>query len=670
LADRLHPPSGAGRRPTWVRATCLASLDMRPGLPSCLALSLLLSLAGSACDEFDAPPSAGTTGQTVHSHEVEEPTSSGRLWAMLINGGGSPERNYQSHLLHVSALVDLLKSAGVPQERTAVFASDGPDPAADLAVRDPEPERNFWLIEGLPAGSALAEKTYLENSHVDGVDLRPATATAIASWLGNSAAAMRAGDTLLVYVTDHGSKNRDDTSNNAIVLWHESLSVAELRTMLAGLPTGVRVVMLMSQCFSGSFAYAAYADGGRGEPTGNTCGYFSSTPERMAYGCYPENRGKGNVGHSFRFIEALRAFDSFAKAEDWVDLTDRTPDVPNRTSDHYLSRLVTRAAAGLGLDRDSFIDRLLEQAWLDEAHYRDLFARIDEMGKAFGAFGPRSVAELDRRISNLPDLSRDLQSYARRWGNALLNLKRENFMRFLQAQPHWREYVAPSFLATLDGAERDRIRGWLLEDLGAFTDADTETRRRLDLLRKMQKEAEKAHYRMEVRLGAALRIRALLERIAGLVYLDRHADEDDVAAFERLEACEDLTLGRHRLIPLPRPRPPQPFPPLGDELELLAAVLPGWLGVDYAPADPRVRRTYDLGDGAVVVTRVYPGSPAARGGIRVGDVLVGAPGEVFAERNQIREWIMTSIVDEVRELEILRDGELLTVELRMGSPPA
>ena len=55
---------------------------------------------------------------------------------------------------------------------------------------------------------------------------------------------------------------------------------------------------------------------------------FSSTPDRPAYGCYPENRGKDNVGHSFHFLEALARDRDLPAAHAEVLFTDRTPDVP------------------------------------------------------------------------------------------------------------------------------------------------------------------------------------------------------------------------------------------------------------------------------------------------------------------------------------------------------
>ena len=58
-----------------------------------------------------------------------------RLHVLVINGGGRPPQNFQSHLLHVRQLVEFLDAVGVRREQVAIFNADGADPAADVAVR-------------------------------------------------------------------------------------------------------------------------------------------------------------------------------------------------------------------------------------------------------------------------------------------------------------------------------------------------------------------------------------------------------------------------------------------------------------------------------------------------------------------------------------------------------
>ncbi len=589
---------------------------------------------------------------------------------MLINGGSNKARNYQSHLLHVRELVGVLLGAGLDKRDIAVFASDGPDPAPDLAVRDLQPERRFWLIEGLSAGARLSTKVRYVSSELPELPLRPAKKSTLRLWFETEGASMRAGDTLLLYVTDHGKKNKSNLSNNAIVLWGEDLLVTELAAMLATLPRGVRVVALMSQCFSGAFANLMHERNRVTAPSGNVCGYFSSTANRQAYGCYPENRGKENVGHSFHFIEALRLLGSFTDAHARVLLSDRTPDVPLRTSDYYLEELLDREATRRGIGVDDLIDGLLEQAWLDELHYRTEFAGIDKIGEAFGSFGPRSLRELSERAGNLPGLAHDLRSHTRRWRTALSELRRENFYRFLEENVFWKEYLRPDFIELLEVEDKRDLSAWLLEDLAAFTASDPSVRHRLRALRTIALEAQAAGYRMEVRLGVVLRMRTLLTRIAGKVYLDRYGSNREREAFEALSECESFRLGKPRRRSARELDLPPPFPPLIDEMHLLAGVLPGWIGIEYGAVNRGTRHYLGLAAGAVAVTRVYPHSPAAEAGIEAGDIILGPPEAYFVERHRIREWTMTSLADQIRALDVLRNGRIRTLRVRVGAAPA
>src|SRR4029450_3337514 len=235
------------------------------------------------------------------------PVDVGRLQVLMINGGGTKSQNYQSHLLHLRGLHDVLQRAGVPGSLISLYVSDGADPTPDVAVREAQPEADFWLLEGSRLAEPLRTPVIYENSVVPGGTLAAATRADIEHWFETTGRTMRSGDTLLVYVTDHGVRNTEDPTNTAITLWGsgERLSVKELTAMLSRLDPGVRVVALMSQCFSGGFAELARARTTGELPDGSTCGYFSSTPDRPAYGCYPENRGRDNVGHSFHFIEGV-----------------------------------------------------------------------------------------------------------------------------------------------------------------------------------------------------------------------------------------------------------------------------------------------------------------------------------------------------------------------------
>jgi hypothetical protein len=210
-------------------------------------------------------------------------------YALLINGGGSPRTNYLSHLHHLQDMVTELTSRGIPAERIDVFSADGEDEKADLAAREPEAKEQ-WLIEGTAAGSMLTQPD-LTNTQWEGVKLRPARLRELRKYFARMSDKLRVGDTLFVFVTDHGKKDDDDPDNGFISLWNESLSVLEFRALLAQLQPGVRVVSVMSQCYSGAFADAMTPLNSQ-VPTGDVCGFYSTLRDRPAYGCYPEGRDR------------------------------------------------------------------------------------------------------------------------------------------------------------------------------------------------------------------------------------------------------------------------------------------------------------------------------------------------------------------------------------------
>ena len=471
--------------------------------------------------------------------------------------------------------------------------------------------------------------------------------------------------TLLLYVTDHGTKNKQDTSNNRITLWgkNESLSVSELQELVGWLDPGVRVVALMSQCYSGAFANLMYTGAAGGAPPGNICGFYSSTAERSAYGCYPENRDKDNVGHSFRFIDALRQTRSFPEAHERVLVSDRTPDVPLRTSNVYLRTILDAAARQRGQEPGEYIDELLREAWRSKGAWGPEIRLLDRIGQAFGYFSPRFLSELHEQSSLLPDVSHQFDSYGRAWSAALHSLAAENLDRFVADHPGWEKRLRDGAVQALDTGDRRALTEALLAELAGYTRTDTETAERLDLLKEKAEACEAARYRMQVRLGVVLRMEELLTSVAGRVHLADHATEAESNAYAALVDCEALTLPGAEASPVP-PVVPDPFPSYAEELKLAQEVLPGWLGIQFRQASTTRRAEAGLEAGAVSVLAVYPDSPARKAGLEVGDIVLGPPDAPFTEHQQIREWAMTAPTDEPRSLLVQRGHERLQVSLR------
>jgi thiol-disulfide isomerase/thioredoxin len=608
--------------------------------------------------------------------DVAQPAAT---YALLINGGGSPRMNYLSHLHHLQDMAAELRSRGIPPERIAVFSADGEDAKADLAAREPEAESQ-WLIEGTPAGSSLTQPD-LTNTVWDGVKIRPARMRELRQWFVRMSGEMHPGDTLFLFVTDHGNRDADDADNGTINLWNESLSLLEFRALLAHLQPGVRVVNVMSQCFSGAFADAMTPLHAM-LPSGDVCGFYSSPRDRPAYGCYPEGRDRDRMGHGFRFIEAMSRHGALDDAHDAVLLLDTSPDVPIRTSDLYLERLLSREAEASGKPFDDLVDEKLALAWKDRAHWEPQIRLMDRIGEIYGFPSPRTLGELKPRLTALQSLSRELETYEDRWKLVLDELRKENLNQLAEHDPGWKTRLETSALESLNRDAKKSLLTNLLAELQEFTVGHPEVAARLNEMRATYDDARKARYVVDVRLAAILRMRALLVRVAGLRFLERAETADGKAGIEHraewrraldgLARCEATVAGS---FDAPREtavlhESPEPLPPLAADLAAVQRALPSWMGIRFAPLSDAQRARFDAQRGAVFVQQVYKDGPASLAGLKIGDVLVGPPGKHFAEPSQIREWTMTSPRGKPLALDILRDGKPAAVSVTLGPYPA
>ena len=601
-------------------------------------MSLLIAAAATAM-ALAAPPA------------TPPPTT----YALLINGGSSPGVNYLSHFHHLQDMAEALRGRGIPPERIDVFSADGEDPKNDLSVREPEP-KDRWLVEGTTVGRALTQPD-LTNTVWEGVKIRPARVKELRQWFKRMSGQLRSGDTLFLFVTDHGNKDIDDPENGTINLWNESLSLLEFRALLLYLKPGVRVVNVMSQCYSGAFA-DAMTPLNSPVPSGDTCGFYSTPRDRPAYGCYPEGRDRDKMGHGFRFIEAMGRHGALDDAHDAVLLLDTSPDVPIRTSDLYLERLLSAEAETSGKALDALVDAKLAAAWKSRGHWEPQIRLMDRIGEVYGFPSPRTLAELKPRLESLQALSTELETYADRWKLSLDDLRRDNVEKFLEADPAWKARLEPTALGALDREAKTALRAELLVAVRTFTEGRPEILSRLEDLRATHGDADKASYIVDVRLAALLRMRALLIRVAGLRLLEEGGPAGARSALDALTRCEGTVVGsfdadRETAV---LSEAPEPLPPLAADVAAIKRALPSWLGITFRPLTDSQRERFKVERGAVFLQQVYPDSPAASAGLKVGDVVVGPPGRHFAEPSQIREWTMSSARGKPLALDTVRDG--------------
>lgn len=581
-----------------------------------------------------------------------------RTHALLLNGGGEPASNYASHVEHLRGVLAVLEDSGIRRADIAVFASDGPDPAADLAIARARPDSGEFLTHKRNRGPSIR---YI-NTEIEGVEIHPASRAALAQWFEDEASEFRAGDRLLIYVTDHGTRGKEGPLSNRISLWDgEHVSAAELGDWIDEVPRGVQVVMWMSQCFSGGFAELAQED-----PDGSRCGYFSTTAERLAYGCYAEVSGNVGVGHSMRFLDGLQAGASFGEAHQFTQVNDHTPDVPLRTTDVYRRRLLEQEAARRDLAFDVLVDTLLLEAWQDPQRFEEELRLLDRIGRSFGFAGTRSLVEVRERMRAFPEVNAKLSEHSKAWRAARKDAEEALYVRFAEAMPDLHAKMEGEYLRKLPRKQRKELKGMFRATFDQWVQGQPEVIERLDSLRRREARAGAIEYRMEVRHAALERLELVLLEVAVQVLLEQDPAKPAAAGLASLQACEDFSLELPRLA-LPEDRPP--FPSYDSDIAAARQVLPGYMGIQFRQARPEVREEYGLESGAVRVRYVYEGSPAAAAGLLLGDIVVGPPDEAFTEPRQIREWTMFQEAGVARPLEILRDGEPLTIELVPGEHP-
>ena len=598
-----------------------------------------------------------------------------RVEAVLINGGGRKQSNYRSHLEHIKGMLALLKNSGLQPNRISVFSADGSDPSLDLATREQGRFEDHWLIGGTLLGRILPDRSFV-NSSLDGVRMLPAKKAAIETWFHASADELGPGDTLLLYVTDHGLRS-GPAGKVSISLWGERLSFDELDGWLQVISPDVRILLFMSQCYSGAFAQSIYHRGAQKKVRGNVCGFFSSSADRLAWGCFPEApETKTLKGHSLQFLDLIEPGMAFASAHEAVLLADHTPNVPQASSDTYLHDLLVKEAKDRGWPLEKLADALLEAAWEKPEQWTRQLAILDGLAQRIGEENFRYIHDLRKKQGAARSVRAKSKTFSQRWTGAKRGLSKGMLSRFVEAHPRWSGRSWSELSAKLglkvergEKAETQRLEltDALLSMVRNFVKTQNGLLERLERLQGKARLASELDVRLAIREATYARMRQVLHSVAGRTLAAR--DASTASALEALDVCEAFRLPGDPRDPPELPAAGPKLPELSSEMAVLHGLRPSWLGVRFGDEDPMLIADHGLGKGAVVVRSVVEDSPAAKADLKRGDTIVGLKGALFEQSSALREVVMLTNPGQAIDLEILRDGKRDSVQVTVQAYP-
>jgi len=106
------------------------------------------------------------------------------------------------------------------------------------------------------------------------------------------------------------------------------------------------------------------------------------------------------------------------------------------------------------------------------------------------------------------------------------------------------------------------------------------------------------------------------------------------------------------------------------QLKTAGRVRRSWLGIAIAPVTPELAQKLGrAGREGAVVAEVVPNGPAARSGVRTGDLIVALQGKPIRRAEELPRLTARIPVGSDVELAVVRDGKELAVKVRLGELP-
>jgi len=98
------------------------------------------------------------------------------------------------------------------------------------------------------------------------------------------------------------------------------------------------------------------------------------------------------------------------------------------------------------------------------------------------------------------------------------------------------------------------------------------------------------------------------------------------------------------------------------ELQAKGHVTRGWLGVSIQSVTPELSKALHLGDNkGALVAQVMPKSPAAKAGVKAGDVIVEYEGQTVTSSSDLPRLVASTPIGKSATVKVLRDGQPLSL---------
>lgn len=95
-----------------------------------------------------------------------------------------------------------------------------------------------------------------------------------------------------------------------------------------------------------------------------------------------------------------------------------------------------------------------------------------------------------------------------------------------------------------------------------------------------------------------------------------------------------------------------------------------WVGITFSEITPEIAAVFDLPiKQGVIIASVEKNSPAARGGIKKGDIIVEAAGRKIADSGDLQKVVRDAAIGKKMGLKVLRNGKPVSIAITVGEMP-